>query len=186
MLAVNSWVVSVVGVLVLCARFVAADAAGRARMRFLFVVVVVGLALYLAAGVAIDTRRSRGLGPGRHFAHSRGADDGPPSGGDYLRDSAPPALRSGSRRPQVRRVRRCIVAHRRGLCSHRGDAGPDAGQSDTGNPGRCHHHRRRPRLPAPPPATRIRRQPKAVRRSRAAVPVTQGPRHDDGADCRTR
>ena len=42
-LAVNSWWVSVVGVLVLCARFVAADAAGRARMRVFFVVVVVGI-----------------------------------------------------------------------------------------------------------------------------------------------
>ena len=52
-LALNSWVVGVVGVLVMCARYAAADAAGRARMRFLFVVVVVGLALYLAAGVAI-------------------------------------------------------------------------------------------------------------------------------------
>ena len=53
MLALNSWVVGAAGVLVMCARYVAADAAGRARMRFLFVVVVVGLALYLAAGVAI-------------------------------------------------------------------------------------------------------------------------------------
>ena len=52
-LALNSWVVGAAGVLVMCARYVAADAAGRARMRFLFVVVVVGLALYLAAGVAI-------------------------------------------------------------------------------------------------------------------------------------
>src|SRR5215211_8172881 len=52
-LALNSWVVSAAGVLIMCARYVAADAAGRARMRFLFVVVVVGLALYLAAGVAI-------------------------------------------------------------------------------------------------------------------------------------
>src|SRR5215217_4830684 len=52
-LALNSWVVSAAGVLIMCAPYVAADAAGRARMRFLFVVVVVGLALYLAAGVAI-------------------------------------------------------------------------------------------------------------------------------------
>ena len=52
-LAVNTWWVGVVGVLVLCARFVAADAAGRARMRFLFVVVFVGLAFYPAGGVAI-------------------------------------------------------------------------------------------------------------------------------------
>ena len=52
-LAVNSWWVSVVGVLVLCARFVAADAAGRARMRVLFVVVVVGITLYAAGTVAL-------------------------------------------------------------------------------------------------------------------------------------
>jgi hypothetical protein len=51
-LAVNSWWVAVVGVLVLCARFVAADAAGRDRMRFLFVVVVAGLTLYIAGSVA--------------------------------------------------------------------------------------------------------------------------------------
>ena len=42
------------------------------------------------------------------------------------------------------------------------------------------------RLPAAPPATRICRQQKTVRRSRAAVPATQEPRHDDGADGRAR
>jgi signal transduction histidine kinase len=52
-LAVNSWWVSIVGVLVLFARFVAADAAGRARMRVLFVVVVVGITLYTAGTVAL-------------------------------------------------------------------------------------------------------------------------------------
>jgi signal transduction histidine kinase len=50
-LALNSDLVIVVGLLVLCARFVAADAAGRARMRFLFVVVVVGIPAYTAAAV---------------------------------------------------------------------------------------------------------------------------------------
>ncbi len=52
-LAMNSWWVSVVGVLVLCARFVAADAAGRAGMRVLFVVVVVGITLYTAGTVLL-------------------------------------------------------------------------------------------------------------------------------------
>ena len=52
-LAVNSWWVAVVGVLVLCARFVAADGGGRARMRVLFVVVVVGITLYAAGTVAL-------------------------------------------------------------------------------------------------------------------------------------
>jgi signal transduction histidine kinase len=51
-LAVNSWWVAVVGVVVLCARFVAADAAGRARTRVLFVVVAAGLTLYFAGFVA--------------------------------------------------------------------------------------------------------------------------------------
>jgi signal transduction histidine kinase len=51
-LAANSWWVAVIGVLVLCARFLAADAAGRARMRVLFVVVVVGIGLYVAGTVA--------------------------------------------------------------------------------------------------------------------------------------
>jgi signal transduction histidine kinase len=50
-LAANNWWVAVVGVLVLCARFVAADGAGRDRMRFLFVVVVAGLTLYIAGSV---------------------------------------------------------------------------------------------------------------------------------------
>jgi signal transduction histidine kinase len=52
-LAVNSWWVSVVGVLVLCARFVAADAVGRTRMRVLFIVVVVGITLYAAGTVLL-------------------------------------------------------------------------------------------------------------------------------------
>jgi signal transduction histidine kinase len=52
-LAFNSDLVIFVGLLVLCARFVAADSAGRARMRFLFVVVVVGIPLYTAARLAI-------------------------------------------------------------------------------------------------------------------------------------
>jgi signal transduction histidine kinase len=43
----NSWWVVVVGALVMCARFVAAEAADRARMRVLFVVVL-GLTLYAA------------------------------------------------------------------------------------------------------------------------------------------
>jgi signal transduction histidine kinase len=50
-LALNSGWVLLVGVLVLCARFVAADAAGRARMRVIFVVVL-GLLLYFAGMVA--------------------------------------------------------------------------------------------------------------------------------------
>jgi signal transduction histidine kinase len=52
-LAVNSWWVAVVGVLVLWARFVAADGEGRARMRVLFVVVVIGITLYAAGTVAL-------------------------------------------------------------------------------------------------------------------------------------
>jgi signal transduction histidine kinase len=52
-LAVNSWWVAVVGVLVLWARFVAADGGGRARMRVLFIVVVVGITLYAAGTVAL-------------------------------------------------------------------------------------------------------------------------------------
>jgi signal transduction histidine kinase len=51
-LALNSWWVIVVGVLVFCARFVAADAAGRAQMRVFFVVVL-GLLLYFAGTVAL-------------------------------------------------------------------------------------------------------------------------------------
>ena len=59
-------------------------------------------------------------------------------------------------------------------------------QSGARNPGRHRRHRCRARLPAAPPATRICRQQKAVRRSRTAVPATEEPRHDDGADSRTR
>jgi signal transduction histidine kinase len=51
-LALNAWWVCVIGVLVLVARFVAADAGGRARMRALFVAVV-PLALY-GAGVVLN------------------------------------------------------------------------------------------------------------------------------------
>ena len=51
-LALNSWWVVAVGVLVLCARFIAADAAGRAQMRVFFVVVL-GLLLYFAGTVAL-------------------------------------------------------------------------------------------------------------------------------------
>jgi len=51
-LALNSWWMVLVGVLVIWARFVAADAAVRAQMRFLFIVIVIGVALYTAAGVA--------------------------------------------------------------------------------------------------------------------------------------
>ena len=185
-LAVNSWWVSVVGVLVLCARFVAADAAGRARMRVLFVVVVVGITLYAAGTVALALGAPDRLGLGRHSDQPRVADGDSPSGGDHLRDSAPPALRPGSRGPQVRRVRRCIVAHRGGLCGYRRRARHDAGQSGTGNSGCCRHHRCGPCLPAPPPATRICRQQKTVRRPRGAVPATEEPRHDDGADGRAR
>jgi signal transduction histidine kinase len=47
-LALNSDLVIVIGVFVLCARFVTADAADRARMRFLFVVVVVAIPVYTA------------------------------------------------------------------------------------------------------------------------------------------
>jgi signal transduction histidine kinase len=50
-LALHSGWVLLVGVLVLCARFVAADAAGRAQMRVIFVVVL-GLLLYIAGTVA--------------------------------------------------------------------------------------------------------------------------------------
>ena len=48
---VNSGWVLLVGVLVLCARFVAADAAGRAQLRVIFVVVL-GLLLYFVGMVA--------------------------------------------------------------------------------------------------------------------------------------
>ena len=51
-LALNSWWVVAVGVLVLSARFVAADAAGRAQIRVFFVVVL-GLLLYFAGTVAL-------------------------------------------------------------------------------------------------------------------------------------
>jgi signal transduction histidine kinase len=51
-LALNSWWVVLVSVLVLCARFVAADAAGRAQMRVFFIVVL-GLLLYFAGSVAL-------------------------------------------------------------------------------------------------------------------------------------
>ena len=50
-LALHSGWVLLVGVLVLCARFVAADAAGRAQLRVIFVVVL-GLLLYSAGTVA--------------------------------------------------------------------------------------------------------------------------------------
>ena len=50
-LALHSGWVLLVGVLVLCARFVAADATGRAQMRVIFVVVL-GLLLYFAGTVA--------------------------------------------------------------------------------------------------------------------------------------
>lgn len=55
-MAVNSWWVVVVGVLVLCARFIAADGESRARMRVLFVVVVVGIGLYAAGTAALALR----------------------------------------------------------------------------------------------------------------------------------
>jgi len=51
-LALNSWWVVGVGVVVLCARFVAADAASRAQMRVFFVVAL-GLLLYFAGTVAL-------------------------------------------------------------------------------------------------------------------------------------
>jgi signal transduction histidine kinase len=51
-LALNSWWVVAAGVLVFSARFVAADAAGRAQMRAFFLVVL-GLLLYFAGTVAI-------------------------------------------------------------------------------------------------------------------------------------
>ena len=51
-LAVNSWWVVAVGVLVFSARFVAADTAGRAQMRVFFLVVL-GLLLYFAGTVAL-------------------------------------------------------------------------------------------------------------------------------------
>jgi signal transduction histidine kinase len=50
-LATQSWWVALVGVLVLCARFVAADAGGRVRMRVMFVAIV-GLTLYATGTVA--------------------------------------------------------------------------------------------------------------------------------------
>jgi signal transduction histidine kinase len=53
-LAVENWWPTLVGVVVLCARFVAADAAGRARMRFMFLVLVAGLTLWTAGGLAVE------------------------------------------------------------------------------------------------------------------------------------
>ena len=53
-LAVGNWWITVVGVVVLSARFVAANAAGRARMRFLVIVFLVGLTLWSVGGVASD------------------------------------------------------------------------------------------------------------------------------------
>jgi signal transduction histidine kinase len=53
-LAVENWWPTVVGVVVLCARFVAGDAAGRARMRFMFLVLVIGLTIWTAGGLASE------------------------------------------------------------------------------------------------------------------------------------
>jgi signal transduction histidine kinase len=53
-LAVQSWWITIVGVVVLCARFVGADAAGRARMRFMVLVLVVGLTVWSVGGVASE------------------------------------------------------------------------------------------------------------------------------------
>ena len=53
-LAVENWWPTIVGVVVLCARFVAADAAGRARMRFMFLVLVIGLTLWTAGGLVSE------------------------------------------------------------------------------------------------------------------------------------
>jgi signal transduction histidine kinase len=50
--AVQNWWPTLVGVVVLCARFVAADAAGRDRMRFLVVVLIIGLTLWSADAIA--------------------------------------------------------------------------------------------------------------------------------------
>jgi signal transduction histidine kinase len=50
--ALNSfWAAVIVGIVVFFARFVAADAAQRARMRFLFVVLVLGLGFWAAVGL---------------------------------------------------------------------------------------------------------------------------------------
>jgi signal transduction histidine kinase len=53
-LAQQNWWPTVVGVVVMCTRFIAADAAGRARMRFLFLVLVVGLTVWTAGGLVND------------------------------------------------------------------------------------------------------------------------------------
>jgi signal transduction histidine kinase len=53
-LAVQNWWPTLVGVVVLCARFVAADAAGRARMRFMVLVLVIGLTIWTAGGLASE------------------------------------------------------------------------------------------------------------------------------------
>jgi len=53
-LAVENWWPTVVGVVVLCARFVTGDAAGRARMRFMFLVLVIGLTIWTAGGLASE------------------------------------------------------------------------------------------------------------------------------------
>jgi signal transduction histidine kinase len=50
--AEQNWWPTLVGVAVLCARFVAADAAGRNRMRFLVLVLVIGLTLWSADAIA--------------------------------------------------------------------------------------------------------------------------------------
>ena len=50
--AAQNWWPNVVAVVVLCARFAAADAAGRARMRFMVLVLVIGLTLWSADAIA--------------------------------------------------------------------------------------------------------------------------------------
>ena len=50
--AAQNWWPNVVGVVVLCARFAAADAAGRARMRFMVLVLVIGMTLWSADAIA--------------------------------------------------------------------------------------------------------------------------------------
>ena len=182
-LALNYGWVLLVGVLVLCARFVAADAAGRAQLRVIFVVVL-GLLLYFAGTVAsaLGAPEDSALVVTLYTL------------GSLTVILLPGAISYGILRHRLidlDLVVRKSVAYGAAFlliaatyavtrCRR------DERQSGARNPGRHRHHRCRARLPAAPPATRICRQQKAVRRPRTAVPATHESRHDDGADRRTR
>ena len=183
-MAVENWWITVVGVVVLSARFVAADAAGRARMRFLFLVLVAGLTFWSAAGVATD------LGVPEDSAlvvtfNSLGA---------LTVVLIPVVVIHGILRHRLRLdlVVRKSVAY--GVASLLIAA---AYAAIAATPGLMLGNRIPVTLAViitiaaalafqPSAGGSNRRQQKAVWRSRTAVPAAQEPRHDDGADGRTR